>query len=263
MTWFKSPRKSQPGSPSDGGQDSPVSTDLPPGPFTPRAQQALANAREEAQRLRHNFVGTEHLLLGLIKLGQGVAVNVLKIMGVDLESVRSEVRKHLGVGSDQILIGPVPYTTRVKKVLSLADKERTELKHTYLGTEHILLGLLVERDGVSTFVLRHFEGVDDIEEIRVHIMKELDPNFDRNSQPSQTRQLYDVYCSEGDLKRVVYRDAYFTGGRKSLKAGPGDTGAEFLELEQSNGQRVYVPARAIIRFCDAGTEIDSQIDPLD
>ena len=90
--------------------------------FTPRAQQVLALARKEADRFNHNFVGTEHLLLGLIKLGQGVAVNVLQKLGLDLETVRMEVEKQVGTGPDQKMIGNIPYTPRVKKVLALAAK---------------------------------------------------------------------------------------------------------------------------------------------
>src|SRR5690242_10996878 len=106
--------------------------------FTPRAQQVLALARKEADRFNHNFVGTEHLLLGLIKLGQGVAVNVLQKLGLDLETVRMEVEKQVGTGPDQKMIGNIPYTPRVKKVLALAAKEAKALNHTYVGTEHIL-----------------------------------------------------------------------------------------------------------------------------
>ncbi len=143
--------------------------------FTPRAQQVLALARKEADRFNHNFVGTEHLLLGLIKLGQGVAVNVLKNLGLDLETVRLEVEKQVGTGPDQKMIGNIPYTPRVKKVLSLASKEAKNLNHTYVGTEHILLGLLREGDGVAAKVLK---GLDiDIELARQEILKELDPNF--------------------------------------------------------------------------------------
>jgi hypothetical protein len=110
--------------------------------FTPRAQQVLALARLEADRFNHNFVGTEHLLRGLIRLGQGTAVNVLGKMGLDLENVRSEIEKQVGTGPDQKMIGNIPYTPRVKKCLALAAKEAKALSHTYVGTEHILLGLL-------------------------------------------------------------------------------------------------------------------------
>ena len=122
--------------------------------FTPRAQQVLALARKEADRFNHNYVGTEHLLLGLIKLGQGVAVNVLQKMGLDLETVRMEVEKQVGTGPETKMVGNIPYTPRVKKVLALAGKEAKSLNHSYVGTEHILLGLLREGEGVAARVLQ-------------------------------------------------------------------------------------------------------------
>src|SRR5678809_249463 len=143
--------------------------------FTPRAQQVLALARKEADRFNHNFVGTEHLLLGLIKLGQGVAVNVLQKMGLDLETVRMEVEKQVGSGPETKMVGNIPYTPRVKKVLALAGKEAKALNHSYVGTEHILLGLLREGEGVAARVLKSLEI--DIERTRNEILKELDPNF--------------------------------------------------------------------------------------
>ncbi len=143
--------------------------------FTPRAQQVIALARKEADRFNHNFVGTEHLLLGLIKLGQGVAVNVLQRMGLDLETVRMEVEKQVGTGPDQKMLGNIPYTPRVKKVLALANREAKALSHTYVGTEHILLGLLREGDGVAAKVLKNLDV--DIEQARQEILRELDPNF--------------------------------------------------------------------------------------
>ncbi|MFM7103589.1 MAG: Clp protease N-terminal domain-containing protein, partial [Verrucomicrobiota bacterium] len=146
--------------------------------FTPRAQQVLALARKEADRFNHNFVGTEHLLLGLIKLGQGVAVNVLQKMGLDLETVRQEVEKEVRAGSEQKVSGNIPYTPRVKKVLSLAAKEAKALNHTYVGTEHILLGLLREGDGVAAKVLKNLDV--DIEQCRQEIHRELDPQFQQN-----------------------------------------------------------------------------------
>src|SRR6266404_1231659 len=144
--------------------------------FTPRAQQVLALASKEAERFNHNYVGTEHLLLGLIKLGQGVAVSVLQKMGLDLETVRGEVEKQVGVGQEsKTPVGSIPYTPRVKKVLALAGKEAKALNHSYVGTEHILLGLLREGEGVAARVLKSLEI--DIERTRNEILKELDPNF--------------------------------------------------------------------------------------
>src|ERR1700743_3830532 len=143
--------------------------------FTPRAPQARNFARKEADRFNHNYVGTEHLLLGLIKLGQGVAVNVLQKMGLDLETVRMEVEKHVGSHPETKMVGNIPYTPRVKKVLALAGKEAKALNHSYVGTEHILLGLLREGEGVAARVLKSLEV--DIERTRNEILKELDPNF--------------------------------------------------------------------------------------
>ena len=143
--------------------------------FTPRAQQVLALARKEADRFHHNYVGTEHILLGLIKLGQGVAVSVLQKMGLDLETVRAAVEKQVGTGQETKAAGSIPYTPRVKKVLALAGKEAKALNHSYVGTEHILLGLLREGEGVAARVLKSLDI--DIERTRNEILRELDPQF--------------------------------------------------------------------------------------
>ncbi|MDX2187372.1 MAG: ATP-dependent Clp protease ATP-binding subunit [Opitutaceae bacterium] len=143
--------------------------------FTPRAQQVLALARKEADRFHHNYVGTEHILLGLIKLGQGVAVSVLQKMGLDLETVRSAVEKQVGTGQESKTTGSIPYTPRVKKVLALAGKEAKALNHSYVGTEHILLGLLREGEGVAARVLKSLDI--DIERTRNEILRELDPQY--------------------------------------------------------------------------------------
>src|SRR6201986_366537 len=162
--------------------------------FTPRAQQVLALARKEADRFHHNYVGTEHLLLGLIKLGQGVAVSVLQKMGLDLETVRGEVEKQVGVGQEsKTPVGSIPYTPRVKKVLALAGKEAKALNHSYVGTEHILLGLLREGEGVAARVLKSLEV--DIERTRNEILKELDPNFTPPESEAESPQ-------EGNKKDV-------------------------------------------------------------
>jgi len=143
--------------------------------FTPRAQQVLALARKEADRFSHAYIGTEHLLLGLIKLGQGVAVNVLQHMGLELEAVRMEVEKEVGSGPPQKSTGTIPYTPRVKKVLAFANKEAKALNHSYVGTEHLLLGLLREGEGIAARVLRRLDV--DIQRTRNEILAEIDPNF--------------------------------------------------------------------------------------
>ncbi len=155
--------------------------------FTPRAQQVLALARKEADRFNHNYVGTEHLLLGLIKLGQGVAVNVLAKMGLDLDTVRMEVEKQVGSGPETKMVGNIPYTPRVKKVLALAGKEAKALGHSYVGTEHILLGLLREGDGVAANVLRNLDL--DIERTRAEILRELNPNFTPEDEDTEAAEV--------------------------------------------------------------------------
>ncbi len=144
--------------------------------FTPRAQRVLQLARTEAERFNHDYVGTEHILLGLIGLGQGVAVNVLMQQNIDLEIVRLEVEKSVGVGPEMKTLGNIPFTPRSKKVMSLASSEARALGHTYVGTEHILLGLLREGEGLAARVLERL-GVD-FDETRSRVMKELDPNYD-------------------------------------------------------------------------------------
>ena len=154
--------------------------------LTPRGKRVLALARKEAERFNHNYVGTEYLLLGLIKLGEGVAVNVLQKMGLDLERVRMEVERLVGPHSATNVIGSIPYTPRVNKVLALAGKEAKALNHYYVGTEHILLGLLREGEGIAARVLKSLEV--DPARTRNEILKELDPNFtppESEAGPSQ------------------------------------------------------------------------------
>jgi ATP-dependent Clp protease ATP-binding subunit ClpC len=168
--------------------------------FTPRAQQVLALARKEADRFNHNYLGTEHLLLGLIKLGQGVAVNVLQKMGLDMETVRMEIEKQVGSGPETKMVGNIPYTPRVKKVLTLAGKEAKSLNHSYVGTEHILLGLLREGEGVAARVLKSLEV--DIERTRNEILKELDPNF---TPPEAEQEMPPENGNKKDVKTPALR----------------------------------------------------------
>ena len=162
--------------------------------FTPRAQQVLALARKEADRFHHNYVGTEHLLLGLINLGQGVAVNVLQKMGLDLDTVRQAVDEQVGLGPEAKPSGNVPYTPRVKKVLALAGKEAKSLNHSYVGTEHILLGLLREGEGVAARVLKSLDI--DVDRCRNEILSELDPNFSSGEEAESSV----VGAGEGEEK---------------------------------------------------------------
>jgi Clp amino terminal domain, pathogenicity island component len=151
-----------------------------PSNFTPMAQEVLNLAHTEASRLHHHFVGTEHLLLGLLKLGRGVAVNVLQKMDLKLDAVRMEIENLVGTGPDEGNTAKIPCTPRTKRVYSLAVNEAKALNHTYVGTEHILLGLLQEGDGVAARVLQNL-GVD-IDRTRQEVLKELNPNSDNGQK---------------------------------------------------------------------------------
>ena len=218
------------------------------------------------------------MLLGLIRLGQGVAFTVLGKIGLDLETVRAEIEKQVGTGPDQKSMGNIPYTPRVKKVLALAAKEARALNHTYIGTEHILLGLLRESDGVAPRALKNL-GVD-TERTRLEILRELDPNMaptakDTNTSGSpqrpdpakprldsvDTSKRYDVYCWERNQQVVVYRNALFKGRRKLLSTREHEFGAEYLELEQSNGLTFYLSLHSVLRFCEHGAAIVGEIIP--
>jgi ATP-dependent Clp protease ATP-binding subunit ClpC len=124
--------------------------------FTQRARKVLRLAHEESQRLCHNSIGPEHLLLGLVREGEGVAGKVLTSFGVDLEKVRKAVEDRLGRGS-QIVLGEIGLTPQAKKVIELAVDEARQLNHHYIGTEHLLLGLLREEEGGGPSVLEGFD----------------------------------------------------------------------------------------------------------
>ena len=122
--------------------------------FTERVRKVLAMAREEAARLHHEYVGTEHILLGLIREGEGVAAAVLQNLNVDLEDIQTKIEETVKRGKAAQATGPdLPYTSRAKKVLELAMGEARELNHSYVGTEHLLLGLLREEKGIAAQAL--------------------------------------------------------------------------------------------------------------
>ncbi|MFA7677557.1 MAG: ATP-dependent Clp protease ATP-binding subunit, partial [Candidatus Omnitrophota bacterium] len=127
--------------------------------FTERARKVLVLAKEEARRFNHDYIGTEHILLGLIREGEGVACAVLQNLGADLERLRIEIEKLVSTGSVASVLGDIPFTPRAKKALELAAEEARSLSHNYIGTEHILLGLLREEEGIASQVLFSL-GVD-------------------------------------------------------------------------------------------------------
>jgi ATP-dependent Clp protease ATP-binding subunit ClpA len=138
--------------------------------FTERARKVLSLAQEEAQRFQHNYIGTEHLLLGLMREGEGVAAKVLSNLGVELDKVRTSVEFIIGRG-DRIVLGEIGLTPRVKKVIELAIDEARRLNHHYIGTEHLLLGLVREGEGIAAGVLESL-GVN-LEKVRtqtIHVL---------------------------------------------------------------------------------------------
>lgn len=140
--------------------------------FTNRAKQVIKLAKKEAQRLNHNYLGTEHVLLGLMKLGQGIAVNVLRSLNLDYEIIRNEVERIVGFGPEIQVYGDPALTGKVKKVFEFANEEASNLNHNYVGTEHLLLALLRQTDGVAAQVLENLNV--DLKEIRKEILKELE-----------------------------------------------------------------------------------------
>ncbi|MCI0332853.1 MAG: ATP-dependent Clp protease ATP-binding subunit [Planctomycetes bacterium] len=136
--------------------------------FTDRARKVMQLANQEAQRFNHEYIGTEHVLLGLIKEGSGVAANVLKNLDVDLRKIRLEVEKLVQSGPDMVTMGKLPQTPRAKKVIEYSMEEARNLNHNYVGTEHILLGLLREQEGVAAQVLMNL-GLK-LEEVREEVL---------------------------------------------------------------------------------------------
>lgn len=143
--------------------------------FTERAQRVILIAQEEAKRLNHDYVGTEHILLGLIALGEGVASQVLASLGVDLRKVRAEIEKIVGTGDNMMLLGEIPFTPRAKKVLEYAVEEAQHMSHSYIGTEHILMGLIREEEGVAARVLENLGlKLETVREEVLNILGELE-----------------------------------------------------------------------------------------
>jgi hypothetical protein len=149
--------------------------------FTERARKVLSLAQDEAQRFNHNYIGTEHLLLGLVREGDGVAAKVLANLGVELNKVRSAVEFIIGRG-DRIVLGEIGLTPRAKKVIELAVDEARRLNHHYIGTEHLLLGLVREGEGIAAGVLESL-GVN-LEKVRSQTIQVLSQGSMRERGPS-------------------------------------------------------------------------------
>ena len=138
--------------------------------FTERARQVVVLAQEEARTLKHSYIGTEHILLGLLREGEGAAAQVLESLDITVERVRAQVVRIVGSG-EEVTSGQIPFTPRAKKVLELALREALSLGHNYIGTEHILLGLVRENEGVAARILLDFDA--DSEKIRNEVIRAL------------------------------------------------------------------------------------------
>lgn len=201
--------------------------------FTNRAKQVIKLAKKEAQRLNHNYLGTEHVLLGLLKLGQGIAVNVLRNLNLDYDTIRTEVERIVGFGPEIQVYGDPALTGKVKKVFEFANEEAASLNHNYVGTEHLLLALLRQTDGVAAQVLENLNV--NLKEIRKEVLKELEtfnlqlppigtnpstqptgatrPQQDKSAQPSVDKMPalraygHDLteMCREGKMDPVIGR----------------------------------------------------------
>ena len=137
--------------------------------FTDRAKKVMSFARQEAMKFNHEYIGTEHILLGLVQEGSGVAANVLKNMNIDLEKIRHEVEKIVKTGPSMVTMGQLPFTPRAKKVLELSMEEASQLSHNYIGTEHLLLGLIRENEGIAAQVMMNL-GVK-LDEVREEVLE--------------------------------------------------------------------------------------------
>ena len=148
--------------------------------FTERARQVVVLAQEEARTLKHNYIGTEHILLGLLREEEGLAARVLESLDITVERVRGQVVRIVGSG-EEVTSGQIPFTPRAKKVLELALREALSLGHNYIGTEHILLGLVRENEGVAARILLDFDA--DSEKIRNEVIRMLSGPTGRRSGP--------------------------------------------------------------------------------
>src|SRR5215510_185588 len=154
--------------------------------FTDRAKKVMNLARQEAQRFNHEYLGTEHILLGLVQEGSGVAANVLKNMGIDLNKIRTEVEKIVKTSPSMVTMGQLPFTPRAKKVLELSMEEAGNLGHNYIGTEHLLLGLIKENEGIAAKVLTNL-GVK-LEDVREEVLEFLGAEHGEEEEEEQSEQ---------------------------------------------------------------------------
>src|ERR1039457_6465039 len=169
--------------------------------FTDRARRVVVLAQEEARMLKHDYIGTEHILLGLIHEGEGVAAQALESLGISQEAVRQQVKEIIGQGQ-QAPSGHIPFTPRAKKVLELSLREALQLGHDYIGTEHILLGLIREGEGVAARVLANLGA--DLNLVRQQVVQLLHSHQMEGQERLSSAHLTG---SSGRLESIVNRQA--------------------------------------------------------
>jgi ATP-dependent Clp protease ATP-binding subunit ClpA len=181
--------------------------------FTERARQVVVLAQDEARHLKHNYIGTEHLLLGLLREEEGLAARVLESLHITLEEVRAQVERVVGRGDEPLVSGQIPFTPRAKKVLELALREAMSLGRNYIGTEHILLGIVRENEGVAARILLDFDA--DAEKIRNEVIRLLSGPGRRPAGPGRLvgppldpeiaslREAKDEAIEKGQLERAA------------------------------------------------------------
>ena len=163
--------------------------------FTERARQVVVFAQSEAQALKHNYLGTEHLLLGLLREEEGLAARVLESFDVTVEEVRAQVARIIGQG-EEAAAGQIPFTPRAKRVLELALREAVDMNHNYIGTEHVLLGLVREGEGVAVQILADLGA--DAEALRSEVIRTLSgAEARRKREPPRSKWEYTVRTLEG------------------------------------------------------------------
>ncbi len=156
--------------------------------FTDRARLVMALANQEAQRFNHKYIGTEHIMLGLVKEGSGVGVTVLKNLNIDLRTVRMEVEKLVKSGPDMVTLGKLPQTPRAKKVIEYAYEESRNLGHNYVGTEHLLLGLLGEKEGIAAQILLNLGlKLEEVHEAINNLLKALEVSEEVTTEKSSEK----------------------------------------------------------------------------
>jgi hypothetical protein len=227
--------------------------------FTERARQVVVLAQEEARTLKHNYIGTEHILLGLLREQEGLAARVLESLDITVERVRAQVVRIVGSG-EEVPSGQIPFTPRAKKVLELALREALSLGHNYIGTEHILLGLVRENEGVAARILLDFDA--DSEKIRGQVTSMLSARgvgvrlrgeLDRSRFDFDPADAFDLALRLAPLaNRITFEVRHHVGSEPTFRVscrlvGKDDTLRELVALETA-GIRAVLDENGTIRL---------------